>query len=85
MTNEPAITDRRGVVEVLDAQRYTKDHPDADLATCGTCHRTWDDAVVTAWTPVPSARCPFEYDHDEPTYGEDSKGRAQPIEDGGLS
>jgi hypothetical protein len=64
MTNEPvANTDRRGVVEVLDAQRYAESHPNADLATCGACGRTWDDAVVTSWTPVPSARCPFEYEH----------------------
>ena len=35
-----------------------------DLATCGTCGRSWDDAVVTGITPAPSARCPFEYYHD---------------------
>lgn len=34
-----------------------------DPATCGTCGRTWDDAVGTEWTPAPSARCPFEYFH----------------------
>jgi hypothetical protein len=32
-------------------------------ATCGTCHRTWDDAHVTSVTPTPSARCPFEHWH----------------------
>lgn len=32
--------------------------------TCGHCGRTWDDAVITAWTPTPSGRCPFEYDHE---------------------
>lgn len=37
-----------------------------DLATCGTCGRTWDDAVPTATTPAPSGRCPFEYDHTDP-------------------
>lgn len=36
-----------------------------DLATCGTCGRSWDDSVVTAWTPAPSGRCPFEYEHEE--------------------
>ncbi len=30
-----------------------------DPATCGTCHRTWDDAIVTSITPSPSALCPF--------------------------
>ena len=33
------------------------------LAECGTCHRSWDDAIPTAYTPVPSGRCPFEYYH----------------------
>lgn len=35
----------------------------ADPRTCGTCFRTWDDAVITGMTPAPSARCPFEYFH----------------------
>lgn len=33
--------------------------------TCGTCRRSWDDAVITSMTPAPSARCPFEYFHPE--------------------
>jgi len=33
------------------------------LVTCGTCGRSWDDAVITAYTPTPSARCPFEAYH----------------------
>lgn len=37
-----------------------------DRATCGTCGRSWDDGVVTEYTPAPSARCPFEAFHDEP-------------------
>lgn len=55
--------DDRGVVEVLDVNRYDLAHPNADVVTCGACGRSWDDAVSTAWTPAPSARCPFEYDH----------------------
>jgi hypothetical protein len=35
----------------------------ADLVTCGTCYRSWDDAVPTSYTPAPSGRCPFEYYH----------------------
>lgn len=35
-----------------------------DLATCGHCGRTWNDATVSHMTPAPSARCPFEYDHE---------------------
>lgn len=34
-----------------------------DRATCGTCGRSWDNAIVTSTTPAPSARCPFEYYH----------------------
>ncbi len=46
------------------------DDPAKDRATCGECGRSWDDAIPTAWTPVPSTRCPFEYFHDRGTYGE---------------
>lgn len=35
------------------------------LVTCGTCHLTWDDGVVTSLTPAPSARCPFEPFHED--------------------
>lgn len=35
-----------------------------DRATCGTCGRSWDDAIPTSYTPAPSARCPFEAFHD---------------------
>jgi hypothetical protein len=34
-----------------------------DPVTCGHCRLTWDDAKPTAYTPAPSARCPFEYFH----------------------
>lgn len=37
------------------------------MATCGACGRSWDDTIPTAWTPSPSARCPFEYFHDNET------------------
>ena len=55
--------------------RVPKDHPVQVLhstaqkaaakamVTCGTCGRSWDDAVVTSMTPAPSARCPFESFH----------------------
>lgn len=35
-------------------------------ATCGHCGLSWDDSIPTAWTPAPSARCPFEYFHIYP-------------------
>jgi len=36
-----------------------------DPFTCGTCGRSWDDSIVTSYTPTPSARCPFEYFHGD--------------------
>jgi len=31
------------------------------FARCGNCQRAWDDEKVTALTPTPAARCPFEH------------------------
>lgn len=42
------------------------DEPAQDRATCNTCDRSWDDAVVTNYTPSPAARCPFEAFHEMP-------------------
>lgn len=42
------------------------DDPAVDRVTCGTCGRSWDDAVVTGSTPAPSGRCPFEPWHPAP-------------------
>ena len=36
-----------------------------DPVTCGTCWRSWDDAIPTSYTPGPSGRCPFEAFHAE--------------------
>lgn len=36
-----------------------------DPVTCGCCGLTWDDAIPTAYTPAPAARCPFEAFHEE--------------------
>lgn len=41
--------------------------PATGRATCGTCHRSWDDAIPTDMTPVPAGRCPFEHFHDDNT------------------
>jgi hypothetical protein len=35
-------------------------------ATCGHCGLSWDDAIVTDWTPASAGRCPFEYFHIYP-------------------
>ena len=68
-----------GVVEVFDAVEYLRYkgssvtegmHGDVyivgdTVAECGNCGRLWDDAVITSWTPAPSGRCPFEYEHGD--------------------
>lgn len=55
--------DDRGVREVFDESRYLDLFPRGITATCGHCGRTWDDGHPSSVTPVPAARCPFEYDH----------------------
>ena len=70
-----------GVVEVFDAVEYLKikgadvregmygdvyiGYEQDTVAECGNCGRMWDDGISTSWTPVPSGRCPFEYEHEE--------------------
>ena len=61
------------VVEVRAAEKQVPaDYPVQPLAnlkdatdpvTCGTCGRSWDDAIATSMTPAPAARCPFETFH----------------------
>lgn len=38
-------------------------NPIIDMVECGTCHRKWNDALITSRTPAPAARCPFEDKH----------------------
>lgn len=38
--------------------------PVVKLAKCGTCFQRWNDAAISSLTPAPSARCPFEYEHE---------------------
>jgi len=60
----------------MSPKRVPKDFPVRPLkpsdpatgrCTCGTCGLSWDDAIVTSWTPAPAARCPFEYFHIQRT------------------
>jgi hypothetical protein len=52
-------------VPAIGRPRYDDDGRQVfDWATCGTCGLAWNDALITSITPAPSARCPFEYDHD---------------------
>lgn len=59
------VTRDTGVVEILDVSAFTAQYPDraCAVATCLACGRSWDDDHTSSWTPVPSARCPFEYEH----------------------
>jgi hypothetical protein len=66
MITSTVHTDPAGVIEVFDAKAYRIGNPNADIVTCGTCGRSWDDAHVSMWTPTPSGRCPFEYEHSAP-------------------
>ena len=50
-----------------------------DRATCGECGRSWDDAAPTAYTPVPSARCPFEAYHGPKTWEEANPDEAEEL------
>lgn len=51
-------------VEPNGTRYYDDDgQPISVIATCGHCGQSWDDALGTSLTPVPSGRCPFEYEH----------------------
>jgi hypothetical protein len=61
MTTAPTLTPVPGATP-----RYDDDGNEiVNVATCGTCGRSWNDAAISSWTPAPSARCPFEYDHED--------------------
>lgn len=36
-----------------------------ETATCDICRASWNDAAISAITPAPAGRCPFESDHEE--------------------
>lgn len=55
----PALTPVPGATPVYDEDGNEV----VTVATCGHCGRSWNDAAISAVTPAPSARCPFEYDH----------------------
>ena len=70
MTTAPTLTPVPGATP-----RYDDDGNEiVNVATCGTCGRSWNDAAISSWTPAPSARCPFEYEHE----GQDEDGLDRP-------
>lgn len=53
-------------VELHDSQHHDSDGfpralEESDIAQCGACFRAWCDTCH----PAPSARCPFECEHEE--------------------
>lgn len=64
------------VVEVIPAdwpvQPVPRGTEGKDIATDGYCGLSWDDGIVTDWTPAPSARCPFEPFHVYPEEGDEA-------------
>lgn len=63
-------------VTVLD-----DDDEATERMTCGECGRSWDDAVVTSYTPAPSARCPFEAYHGKTSWAEENADDAEELAD----
>ncbi len=57
--------DLPNVPESFPVKVLGPDDPATDRMLCEACGREWDDAIATGWTPVPAARCPFEYFHGE--------------------
>ena len=52
--------------DVEGTLRYDDDgNPIVQMATCGGCGRSWNDALITGTTPTPAGRCPFEYEHGD--------------------
>lgn len=63
----PTARIRRAMRELARRQTPVMDddgRPKVVTATCGHCGGQWNDAAISDMTPTPSARCPFEYDHE---------------------
>ena len=55
------ISEENGAEPQFDDDCKTRE----EIATCGTCGKSWNDALITGSTPAPSGRCPYESSHDE--------------------
>ena len=53
----------RPIPKDFPVQPIHTDRNGENIARCGHCGLSWNDSITTAWTPAPSARCPFEYFH----------------------
>jgi len=61
------IVEERRICEANGAEARHDENGNVieDIATCGNCGESWNDALITSWTPAPSGRCPYEYIHPE--------------------
>lgn len=53
-------------ISVQNGARAVKDEHGktvVDKVQCGTCGRVWNDALISARTPTPAGRCPYEAWH----------------------
>lgn len=57
----PGLTPVPGATSIYDEDGAEV----VDIVTCESCGRSWNDAAISSVTPAPSARCPFEYEHEE--------------------
>lgn len=55
------ISEENGATPQLDENGKTREQ----IATCGECGKSWNDALITSRTPAPSSRCPYENIHEE--------------------
>jgi hypothetical protein len=56
----------------------------SEIATCGSCGLSWNDAAISSRTPTPAGRCPFEYIHGEASELRRLKGDDVTDDDGEL-
>ena len=55
------ISEDNGATPQLDDNGKTR----VEMATCGECSKSWNDALISGSTPAPSGRCPYEHIHEE--------------------
>ncbi len=78
-THEPIPKD--WPVRPLSLSQVQRAKAPRSIATCGHCGLSWNDAVITDYTPAPSARCPFEEFHVYPEEEEEPTARADALAD----
>ncbi len=65
IVREETTNERHGIPVGFPVKVIGPDDTAMDRVTCGVCGLSWDDDVITSYTPAPSGRCPFEWWHEE--------------------